>query len=118
MNKLRLVNWLLALVLVTGPVQSALAEAHGVNHDPHHAVAVSEVAEHAHATQPDVAADQGYVHGHDKVHNHNLCGAQCFAALIYTYSLNTQVSSPTHHVTHPIALGIILSPDSKPPRLL
>ena len=112
MNRHRLVNWLLALVLALGPLQSALAEAFSATHEHQHNAVTQNIATHTH-----VDADQGATgHDHEKGHNHATCGAACMAAMVSNYSLATaSVSMFYIPLTIPVT-GIVLPTTSRPPQ--
>lgn len=116
MNRHRPVNWLLALVLAIGPLQSALAEAFGATHEHHHNAVTQDIAAHGDAAHADVDTDQDYDHDHGKGHNHATCGASCMAAMVSNYSLTT-ASISTFYIPLMIPLtGIIFPPHVRPPQ--
>jgi hypothetical protein len=117
MNKYRLVNWLLALALALGPVQSALAEALGATHEHHHNAVTQDIAAHGDAAHADVDADQDSGHDHEKGHNHATCGSACMAAMVSNYSLTTDSISMLYiPLTIPVT-GMIFPPHVRPPQV-
>ncbi len=93
----------LVLLLALGPSVAALAAAH----DQQHAVA------------PHVQAEGGQAGGdhHGAGHNHNVCGAQCLAALpslllpMSSLFTGTQYSALSVPVT-----GTVVAPAARPPQ--
>ncbi|MEO6696504.1 MAG: hypothetical protein ABIN45_00675 [Gammaproteobacteria bacterium] len=118
MNTRLLVNWLLALVLALGPVQSALAEAFSAAPEHHHSALTQDIAVPGDAAHADVNADQDSGHDHDKGHNHATCGAQCMAAMISTYTLTNEMVTVAYVTLSPSVTAVVLPTEVKPPRTL
>lgn len=114
MNRYRLVNGLLALVLAIGPLQATLAEAFSSAHEHHHNAVTQDIAAHGDVAHAD--ADRNSGHDHEKGHNHATCGAACMAAMVSNYSLATaSVSMFYIPLTIPVT-GIVLPTTSRPPQ--
>lgn len=116
MDTRKAINWLLVLLLLIAPLRENLADALEGAHD-HTGSIVGAHVEVDHATHyagTSVHDDHGA--GPQIGHNHDLCGAQCFAALICSYALTVQIHEVPRPISHPRMAGFIMPPDIKPPR--
>ncbi|MEW6353550.1 MAG: hypothetical protein AB1469_04535 [Pseudomonadota bacterium] len=118
MNTRKMLNLLLALLLLAAPVQEGLT--HALEHAHEHVGDV--VYAHADADHTSHHAGAGghddSAPGHQVGHNHNLCGAHCMAALISSYLAAAVFAATLCFLLTIMVAGIVFPPAIKPPRTL